>query len=126
MADNIILTIALISGPLIMIIVGILLLTLQAERGGMIGYRTSKSQKSDATWATANSYFGKLSIVTNAISLIATILICVFVLIKTQDDNVLTAAILFISGMQIILIVADIIATEMMLSKKFDQDGNPK
>lgn len=126
MEDNIILTIALIIGPVIMIIAGILLLTIQAERGGMIGYRTSKSQKSDAAWAAANRYFGRLSIITNVISLIATILVCVFVLLKSQDENLLTSVILFISGMQIILIVADIIATEMMLSQKFDKDGNPK
>ena len=126
MAENIMIIVALISCPVIMIIIGILLLTIQSERGGMIGYRTSKSQKSDATWVAANAYYGKISIVTNIISLIVTILISVFIILKSQDENLLTTAILFITSVQIILLFADIIATELMLSQKFDKDGNPK
>ncbi|MGN0649553.1 MAG: SdpI family protein [Oscillospiraceae bacterium] len=126
MTGSIFIVVALASCPVIMIIIGVMLLTMQTQRGGMIGYRTSKSQKSDAAWVAANSYYGRISIVTNVVSLIATILISVFVILKSDDETVLTSAILFIAGVQMILIFADIIATEFMLSQKFDKDGNPK
>lgn len=82
------------------------------------GYRTPKSQLSQATWDFANEYAGNL-IVWSSLVTIAVEIFSVF----TMSAN---ASILVTAGVMSAGLLTCIALTEHQLTKRFDKEGIPK
>ncbi len=87
-------------------------------------YRTRMSSINHETREFAHKYCGKIWYVTGLILLAPSVIVMLLVFGKNND--VVGAAGGIIEGIQICLILASIILTELALRKNFDKNGNRK
>lgn len=111
--------------PVVMIVVG----RLSWKHGPkdinlLMGYRTTRSTKSQATWDFANAYFGHLCEKLGWISLIPSGLLMLPFL--HSSENVIGGVNVGIVSVQTLLLLLPILPTERELKKRFDDNGNPK
>ncbi len=88
------------------------------EPNALMGYRTIRSMKSQATWKFANEYAGNL-MAWSAVFAITVQIFAYFVLEPNASIFVAVAA----STLSLFAVIG---VTEYQLKKLFDQDGNPK
>ncbi|MBR5019426.1 MAG: SdpI family protein [Bacteroidales bacterium] len=106
--------------PLIMVGFGLLLMkNPPKEMNPLYGYRTRRSMRSQDTWDFAHRYFGKLWLVCGLVSIpVFLIPIC---LVLGKSEQVISMTSLIVLGLQVILLLATIIATERALKNNFDE-----
>lgn len=89
----------------------------------LYGYRTNASTKSRETWDFAHKYFGRiwfyLGIVTAILSTSS------LLYMRTLDTKALSFAVLLITGLQLVALIAPIVPTELALKRNFDSEGHP-
>lgn len=90
----------------------------------LMGYRTTRSTKSQATWNFANAYFGHLCEKVGWVSFIPSVLVMLPFMHSTEDT--LGMAVLVIVSVQTLLLLWPIIPTERELKKRFNENGVPK
>ena len=111
--------------PLMMIGIGrIFMKRPPKEINYLLGYRTSMSMKNNDTWKFANTYFGRLWYIWGLVLLPLAAAVMIAVIGKPRDTVAVTGLVLCF--VQMALMIAVIIPTEMALRKKFDKDGNPR
>lgn len=109
--------------PLVMMICGaIFMKNAPKEINQFYGYRTEMSMKSRDTWEFAHRFYGRLSFVFGLILLPLTV--AAIVLLSKRSS--VTTAVLAVAGVQILLLLGLILATEVALRVKFDKDGARK
>lgn len=101
--------------PIIMIFAGFLMFRCPIPRNFIIGYRTSRSMKSEATWKFANQLTGKLWIVIGSVLLfVSTIIFVCF----SFFPNIETLSTIII-GIQLFMMIVPIFFIETKLKHKF-------
>ena len=90
----------------------------------IIGYRSTRSIKSQAAWDFANRYSGKLMLRAGWFTLVASL--AVMLLILFQSEAVISAVSVVLIFYQLIPLLAVLPMVERQLKKRFDKDGNPK
>ncbi len=85
--------------------------------GGVYGYRTKKSKKTQETWDFAQHYSGKTFLGLGILALVVTLLICPYM------DVPFTGALVTIQSLSIAI---PIFLTEKALSVHFDEYGNSR
>lgn len=90
----------------------------------IFGYRTSMSMKNRDTWEFAHHHVGKIWYITGLIFLVVTVIIFLCIISKPQDAIEKVGEIVCI--LQVVLLIASIIPTEVALHKTFDKNGNRK
>ena len=109
--------------PLVMIIAGASFMNgAPKEINQIYGYRTEMSMKNRDTWEFAHRFYGRLSFVSGLILLPLTV--AAIALLSKRFS--VTTAILAVAGVQILLLLALILATEVALRVKFDKGGGRK
>ncbi|GEM_PF-514578 len=88
------------------------------EPNALMGYRTIRSMKSQATWKFANEYAGNLM----AWSTVFAITVQIFAYFVLEP----TPSIFVAVGASTLSLFAVIGVTEHQLKQRFDKDGNPK
>ncbi len=111
--------------PFVMTIGGLLMWKKTPKNiSSVIGYRTSSSKKNMDTWNTANRYSGKLFFRWGIVLLLLSFL--AHLLLIHSSDNVISLLSVIIAFVQIIPFILIIIATENLMKKTFDENGNRK
>lgn len=87
----------------------------------LVGYRTSRSMKNMDTWAFAHNYSGKLWWRIGWIILFPSIMIHI-PFYKASDDTIGVIG-LFLSAIQIIILISSIFPTERALKRTFTDEG---
>lgn len=90
----------------------------------IFGYRTVMSMKNKDTWKFAHNHCGKLWRIIGWITLAVSVIAMLFVLGKNIETTAIAGGIIVI--VQVLILVASIIPTEIALNKNFDADGNRK
>lgn len=109
--------------PVIMIGFGWYFLKGKPEKiNHIVGYRTKLSMRNQDTWRFAHHYCGKLWFILGLILLILTPIVMVLGL--KLDTDIDFGGI--ICTVQVIVIVATIIPTELALRRTFNEDGSRK
>ena len=108
--------------PIILILLGILLGIAGRPRKirWWVGYRTSMSMKNQATWEFANSYAGKLLLLSGVTALPFSIRAFVYGTNRLLVPGVL-GVLQVVSAVSILFLI--IMFTEMTLRKEFDKNG---
>ncbi len=88
------------------------------------GYRTRMSSINRETWEFAHKYCGKIWYITGLILLSPSVVVMLLVFGKNNDVVGTMGGIT--EGIQICLILASILSTELALRKHFDKNGNRK
>lgn len=89
----------------------------------LFGYRTPRSMKNEKTWAFAHKTVGKIWWYAGLMLLVS--IIPLFFFIKASVDTVGTIGSI-ICGVQLLVLVFSIIPVEILLKKRFDDDGNER
>ena len=103
--------------PIILVLFGILLGIAGRPRKirWWVGYRTSRAMKNQATWEFANSYAGKLMLLSGLTALT----FCIGTFVHINYIGLVPWAL----GAQGVSLVLTIIFTETALRKEFDENG---
>ena len=88
----------------------------------LYGYRTSMSMKNMDTWNFAHRYIGRIWYVTGII----TTALSVIILIVFKNSIEFESITIYLVFIQLALLCAGIIPTEISLYKKFDKNGQKK
>lgn len=112
--------------PLVMIITSAIMALKPCEFGSSIGYRTSMSMKNELTWYSAQAYFSKICLISNIPMLVISVALTIILIKKGLSENDLVAMIIMVTFIQAVVVIGDIVATEMYLKKRFDSNGNPR
>lgn len=108
--------------PAILIFIGLLWRKHPPKQINMIyGYRTSMSMKNQDTWDFAHKHFRMTALITGIILAIFTSGPLLFL-----HKDILERLLLPVTIVQCILLILDIIPTELALRKYFDKNGNRK
>lgn len=90
----------------------------------IMGYRSTRSMKTQESWDFANRYSGKLMVragwITLAVSLV------VMLLVMFRSEAVVSAVSVVLINCQLIPLLAVLPLVERQLKKRFDEDGNPR
>lgn len=115
--DELLITHIMLAGSTIL--VGLMSFLLKPNKPNkLMGYRTKKSIKSDATWKFSNDKFGVFMLWNTLV----TLTIQIFTYFTMTD----LASILITTSALLLGIGISFVSIEMQLKDKFDQDGNPK
>lgn len=94
------------------------------EINWVMGYRSTRSMKTQESWDFANRYSGMLMIragwITLAVSLV------VMLLVMFRSEAVVSAVSVVLIFCQLIPLLAVLPLVERQLKKRFDEDGNPR
>lgn len=88
------------------------------------GYRTARSMKNDDTWCFAHHHLGRTWIIVGGILFVSSVLPMIAVVGK--DDDTVSLVSLLITAVQLVVMIASIVPTELALKKIFDENGNRK
>lgn len=88
----------------------------------LYGYRTSRSMKNQETWRFAQEHCGRTWWYLGLTLAVPSVIPMLFVLYAREDTVSLTGVIVLM--VQMAVLVASIIPTEIALRKNFDKDGN--
>ena len=94
------------------------------EINPVFGYRTSMSMKNQETWQFAHHYMGRLWYISGLILLPLSAVLMLPLLGKDTETVGMLGSLICIA--QIVVIIGEIIPTEMALHKKFDKQGRPR
>lgn len=109
--------------PVIMIIFGKFFMNRAPKKiNSGWGYRSAMSMKNRDTWEFAHKYSGKIMHYAGMLALIPSVFAMVLLPDGTQDS--IGKVVLVIEILQIILIIACVIATEIALKNTFRADGS--
>lgn len=110
--------------PLIMILVGAVFVKRPPIRiNSVYGYRTQMSMLNRDTWNFAHHHCGKVWLAAGSATLVLSAAVCVVVLLLKKDFE--TPGFI-IMGVQLAVMIASIIPTELALRKNFNKDGSRK
>lgn len=110
--------------PLIMILVGAVFVKRPPIRiNSVYGYRTQMSMLNRDTWNFAHHHCGKVWLVAGSATLVLSAAVCAVVLLLKKDFE--TPGFI-IMGVQLAVMIASIIPTELALRKNFNKDGSRK
>lgn len=88
----------------------------------LLGYRTSRSMKSDQAWRFANRYAGKIWIRWGLFLFVFSLLLAFFV----KDENQRERMIVIVPLLQLVPLMLSIIPVERALKQQFDENGKHK
>lgn len=94
------------------------------EINGLWGYRSAWSMKNKDTWKFAHAYIGRMFSKLGWILLVPTVL--VQLPFYTSDTDTVGGITLVVIGVQAVVLLGSIVATEIALKKHFDADGNAR
>ena len=105
--------------PIIMIICGwVIFKNTPKKINRLFGYRTKRSMKNIDTWIFAQKHYGKISIIIGMVLLILSIFISI--LFRNNSSDVIEIASLIIILLQIIVLIASLIPTELTLKNRVE------
>ena len=111
--------------PLLMIGFGLLFMKKPPKRiNSLFGYRTKRSMMNQDTWDFAHQYCGKIWLVCGLVIIPLSLLPILLVVGKNEQVISMTGSIIL--GIQVILLLASLIPTEMALKNNFDEFGRPR
>ena len=111
--------------PLLMIGFGLLFMKKPPKRiNSLFGYRTKRSMMNQDTWDFAHQYCGKIWLVCGLVIIPLSLLPILLVIGKNEQVISMTGSIIL--GIQVILLLASLIPTEMALKNNFDEFGRPR
>ena len=111
--------------PLLMIGFGLLFMKKPPKRiNSLFGYRTKRSMMNQDTWDFAHQYCGKIWLVCGLVIIPLSLLPIMLVIGKNEQVISMTGSIIL--GIQVILLLASLIPTEMALKNNFDEFGRPR
>ena len=111
--------------PAIMIVVGAWMeKDPPKEINWIIGYRSTRSMKSQEAWDFANHYGGKVMKKAGWITLALSVIVMLFVMFRS--DAVVSKVSVTLTFCQLIPLLAVLPMVERELKKRFDSEGNPK
>jgi len=111
--------------PFIMIVIGhIFSKRPPKEINNLTGYRTSMSMKNEDTWLFAHHHCGKIWKIAGTGMLVPSFLAMLVVIGKDKETVGIFSS--FVIGIQMVILIASVIPTEVALRKNFDKDGNRK
>lgn len=111
--------------PINIMIYALVIWKFPPEYKGM-GYHSSYAEKSPAAWAAAQYYFGKIGFFTNLAALVLSIAAFVPVLVVERFESRGGVVCMAVTLAQVAVVFVDMFATEGMLKKHFDKNGNPR
>ena len=112
-----------ITCPLIMLLFGAIYKRSAPKKiNRFSGYRTAMSMKNIDTWTFAHKYIAKLWLVWGAILIVPSVIPMLFVIGKSDDVISIVATIVCFVDLSVMM--ATLIPTEIALNKNFDKDGN--
>lgn len=126
MGDNVTLMLESLILPVTMMLTALFIWKFPAEFRGLFAYHTVYAEKSPATWAAAQYYFGKVGFFSNLAALVLSIAAYVPVFIIDSFESKGGVVCMIVTMVQVAVVFVDMFATEGMLKKHFDRDGNPK
>lgn len=94
------------------------------EINPVFGYRTSMSMKNQETWQFAHHYMGRLWYISGLILLPLSAVLMLPLLGKDTETVGMLGCLICI--VQVVVLIGEIIPTEMALHKKFDKQGRPR
>jgi len=94
------------------------------EINWIIGYRTTRSMRTQESWDFANRYGGKLMVRAGWVTLIISAVVMLLVIFRSETVVSTVSVVLIIC--QLIPLLAVIPMVERELKKRFDKDGNPR
>ncbi|MGN1159653.1 MAG: SdpI family protein [Lachnospiraceae bacterium] len=94
------------------------------EINPVFGYRTSMSMKNQETWQFAHHYMGRLWYISGLILLPLSAVLMLPLLGKDTETVGMLGSLICIT--QVVVVIGEIIPTEMALHKKFDKQGRPR
>lgn len=106
--------------PLMMVGFGLLFMKNPPKKiNSVYGYRTKRSVRSQEAWDFAHQYFGKLWLVYGLVSILPSLIpICI---VLGNSEQVISMVGLIVLGVQMLLMLATIFATEKALKNNFDE-----
>ena len=109
--------------PFMMIVIGhIFSKRPPKEINHLTGYRTSMSMKNEDTWVFAHHHCGKIWKIVGTCMLVPSFLAMLVVIGKDTDTAGIFGSLVI--GVQMVILIASVIPTEVALRKNFDKDGN--
>ena len=115
--------IAILVVPVIMIIFGkVFMQNAPKKINRVVGYRTAMAMKNQETWDFAQKYSGKIMHYAGMLALIPSVF--AFVLIPDGTPDSIGNVVIIIEILQIVLLIACVVATEVALKNTFRKDGS--
>lgn len=90
----------------------------------VMGYRSTRSMKSQESWDFANRYSGKLMFRAGWMTLVVSLVVMLLILFRSETVVSIVSVVLVFC--QLIPLLAVLPMVEQQLKKRFDEDGNPK
>lgn len=90
----------------------------------LFGYRTNRSMKNQDTWDFAHKHCGRIWCITGIITLVVTAFI--HIPFYSSDESVIEKVAVLVTVLQLVVLIASIIPTELALKKTFNDDGTRK
>ncbi len=112
--------------PLIMLVIVVLIKRFPPRFGGLIGYHTSIAEKNELTWNTAQWMYVRYSFIFMIPAAIIGAAGGIAGIVKNFDEDTCALICVGINTLQMVLLTASIILTEVGLHKRFYRNGNPK
>ena len=112
--------------PLIMLVIVVLIKRFPPRFGGLIGYHTSIAEKNELTWNTAQWMYVRYSFIFMIPAAIIGAAGGIAGIVKNFDEDTCALICVGINTLQMVLLTASIILTEVGLHKRFDRNGNPQ
>jgi len=111
--------------PVLLVITGAVVWKRPSQYGGL-GYRTTMAEKNPLTWHAAQVTCGKNMVKFYLPTLGATAIAELLVIVLHADESLAVGVMLGLLVVQVLMLIPVIAATERMLHRCFDKDGNPK
>lgn len=124
MNNNVLFLLGKLPTPIIIMALSAMIWKNPPKQNENIGYRTTRSQKSEEAWKYAQTEWGKISTIIFAVFTALTIILEVIAIKVNFDES--TGFIVFIAHtvFLVILLFIPVIIVENKLKKRFDEDGN--
>lgn len=110
--------------PIAVIMVGVSVWKNPPKMGEQFGFRTKRSQKSEAAWTYAQIAYGKVSTVVFIPIEILTLAAGVTAIVMNLGDLPAFITFMAVEAAQVAAIIIITFAVDLRLKKHFDEDGN--
>lgn len=121
MADTYLNNMSLFFIPTLITILGLIFSKkVPKNRYGSVGYRTTRSRKSEATWEYSNKLAGKLWLILGLVTL------AIAIIIRLIFGNLEQTCCIAVLVSELVIIIIPVFVIEGKLKEKFDEEGNPK
>ncbi|MCM1166984.1 MAG: SdpI family protein [Lachnospiraceae bacterium] len=127
MGESVIIAVCDMFLPLTLLGLGLMVWLTKPDYGNVFGYRTTWSLKSGETWERAQGVFGKMCTMTYAaLSFLTLVSGLLPIIIGGFDEYVTEILVTAVNLTNVLALFAVIGATEGIVKREFDKDGNPK